>query len=515
MTPSEDLFELIRSLSMSEKRHFNIYTSKHVIGRQNEYILLFKAIESQNEYDENELKKRFAGTSLLKRFAVAKNYLYTLILKSLRIFYSGYNAELEVKELMEYSVILFELGLYSQCHKILKRAREIAIKCEMHIQLLEISNRQIDIMKEQRDFKQLGDFLKKNREEEKKEFEIILNQQKYNELSSNIYYLQDKIPYIRNEKDLKIFDPYTKTDLFKNENKALSFTAKIFFFLSQSNFYFSSGNFKKSYYYRKKHVELWESYPELANDQPLKYANALFNLSMGERGMKKYKEALKTIEKLEQVRFKSRFDERTTYMNVSGIKLSILGDTGKYKEGILFLNEVETKIKSFKKHVNPRWLLNHYLRGAFFYFRAEDHKNALLWINKLLNHEQITLFDQIHSFGRIMNLLIHYELGNQELLENAIKSTHHFLKKRKKLHRFEFLILDFIKNIHKVNSRKDLTDALNILREKVIALSEDPEEMRIINYFKFLSWIDGKANKRSNEIERIRTFKAYPHKATK
>ena len=41
----EALFDLIKSMTMSEKRYFKIYSSKHTIGEKNEYIRLFDADE--------------------------------------------------------------------------------------------------------------------------------------------------------------------------------------------------------------------------------------------------------------------------------------------------------------------------------------------------------------------------------------------------------------------------------------------------------------------------------------
>ena len=53
----ESLHELIHSMTMSEKRHFKIYASKHVIGGSNDYVQLFDAIAEQVEYNDEFLKR--------------------------------------------------------------------------------------------------------------------------------------------------------------------------------------------------------------------------------------------------------------------------------------------------------------------------------------------------------------------------------------------------------------------------------------------------------------------------
>ena len=56
-TPSKNLFNLIKTLTKSEKRYFKIEASKHGGDKKNHYVKLFDAIEAMNEYDEEALKK--------------------------------------------------------------------------------------------------------------------------------------------------------------------------------------------------------------------------------------------------------------------------------------------------------------------------------------------------------------------------------------------------------------------------------------------------------------------------
>ena len=51
------LFDLVKSMTMSEKRYFKINSLKHVIGDSNDYIQLFDAIEKQDVYNEKLLLK--------------------------------------------------------------------------------------------------------------------------------------------------------------------------------------------------------------------------------------------------------------------------------------------------------------------------------------------------------------------------------------------------------------------------------------------------------------------------
>ena len=47
---NESVHELIKSLTKSEKRYFKLMSSRHTIGEENNYVILFDAIEKQIDY---------------------------------------------------------------------------------------------------------------------------------------------------------------------------------------------------------------------------------------------------------------------------------------------------------------------------------------------------------------------------------------------------------------------------------------------------------------------------------
>ena len=57
MKPSPELFNLIQSLSKSEKRFFKLSSSLQE-GEKN-YLKLFETIEKQQQYNESEIKKKY------------------------------------------------------------------------------------------------------------------------------------------------------------------------------------------------------------------------------------------------------------------------------------------------------------------------------------------------------------------------------------------------------------------------------------------------------------------------
>ena len=87
MKASLHLFDLIKSLTPSEKRHFKLFTARHVIGEKNNYSKLFDAVEKLDQYDEDKLKKTLKDESLVRNLAYEKNYLYSMISDSLHVYH--------------------------------------------------------------------------------------------------------------------------------------------------------------------------------------------------------------------------------------------------------------------------------------------------------------------------------------------------------------------------------------------------------------------------------------------
>ena len=58
---SNNLHELIKSLTKAEKRYFKVYASRHMSNSSSNYERLFDAIDRQTDYNEDLLLKKFKG----------------------------------------------------------------------------------------------------------------------------------------------------------------------------------------------------------------------------------------------------------------------------------------------------------------------------------------------------------------------------------------------------------------------------------------------------------------------
>ena len=124
MKTTDHLFRLVKSLNKSEKGYFKKYANFHVRNEMNNYIRIFDAIDLQTEYNEARLLHKFRNERFVKQFAVAKKYLYDIVMESLEAYHR--NSTTEIRSLLTRVEILVDKGLHSQAKKLLRKAKEMA-----------------------------------------------------------------------------------------------------------------------------------------------------------------------------------------------------------------------------------------------------------------------------------------------------------------------------------------------------------------------------------------------------
>ena len=170
---------------------------------------------------------------------------------------------------------------------------------------------------------------------------------------------------------------------------------------------------------------------------------------------------------------------------------------GEFEKGILLINKIEKEIEQFKGKINKAKEIVLYHCFVVSYFGVGNYHKSLFWSNKILNDTGLQLRQDLHSAARMVNLIVHFELGNQELLESLVKSAYRFLYKGSRLYKFEIYILNFIKNkLPNIVTGQDQINIFQELKTAIIEVSKDPFEKEVLDYFDFISWLQRKIEDR-------------------
>ena len=172
--------------------------------------------------------------------------------------------------------------------------------------------------------------------------------------------------------------------------------------------------------------------------------------------------------------------------------------SGEYKKAI---DEViPATIQGIEKYdgkLSNESVLLLYYNISRVYFGAGEYKLALKYNNMVLNSNEPILRQDVFTFARLVNLIIHYELGNYDLLEYTIKSTKRFVAKSQRNYQFESVFLKHIKKLVRAKSPDDSIKLFAQFKADLIHVMEDHYENAANRYFDFMTWIDTKIQKKS------------------
>jgi len=496
MKPSSELFNLIKSLSKSEKRFFKLSSSLQS-GDKN-YLKIFDIIDKQDVYDESGIKTEFRGERFVKHFPSEKNHLYKLILKSLRSYYSDNSISAELTQEIKNIEILFKKALYKECDKFLRRAKKMANQHEKFYYWFELIRLEKILLEESYEEGVFNCSLDDLIEEEQEVIAKLRNLAEYHVLYSKVNYAFRSEGYVRDPKARQIINEVSDNYLIKGKNTALSKRAATICFYTQGFCYLSDNKTDLSFIAFSQVKRILDENPDLRKDLVRRYLRTIYNLIIIHIGRSEFRSAFKLIEELRNLGGKPGYSSadaqvrifRSTYM----AELNIYDKLGEHAKAIEIIQVVIEKMELYKGKLNKEYLITFYLKFAFIYFGDGQYNKALFWLNKILNDNEQALRQDLYSYARLFNLIVHFELKNYDLIDYLVKSTQRFLSKRKRDFDFEIAFIGYVRKINKYTNSEKLNDVYIEFREELEHLYKEPENRVMLSYFDYLSWLDSKIN---------------------
>ena len=166
--------------------NIKLFASKNKAEKTNKYILLFDAIDLQEEFNDDQLKALiYEGEPIQSRkYSELKAYLYDLILKSLHGFDEKSSVDFKIKGLLHSVRVLYKRSHYDDCKEILQKVKKLAYSYESFANILEVLNWEKQIAYAQMDIPFLDSDLDRIDEEERLCMEQLQNLSGY----KNIFY---------------------------------------------------------------------------------------------------------------------------------------------------------------------------------------------------------------------------------------------------------------------------------------------------------------------------------------
>lgn len=494
MKPSNELFKLIKSLSKSEKRFFKL-TSSLQSGDKN-YLKIFDFIESQPKYDEEELKNAFKDETFVKHLPSEKNHLYKLILKSLRAYYSEQSVSSILKQEIKNVEILYNKALYRECEKFVSRAKEVARDHEKFYYWFELISWEKKLLEEAYESGEFSGNLDNLIEEEEMVIAKLRNLAEYQVIYSKINLVFRSGGFTRNETERKVVDAIADYHLIKGKNTALSTRASSMCYYIKGLCAATNRNFEDSYQFFNRTREILDKNPKIKADSGQRYVMTLSHLLRCYIDGKNFEKAKKLIEDLRALEGTKGFNSTDItvriFTSTYNLELALLHAMGDYEGSVKLVSKIEEIQENFGDKVSKEQEILLTYNKANSFFGVGDFKKALHYINIVLNDNEQNLRQDIYSFARLFNLVLHYELENYDFLDYVIKSTNRYFSKQERDFEVETVCIKHIKKLAKCSTSTERLTELQNMKSELEVLLQDHHERVVLEYFNISAWVDSK-----------------------
>lgn len=491
MKPSTELHDLIKSLSKSEKRFFKLHSSLQS-GDKN-YLRIFDAIDKQKVYDEEALKKLFAKETFIKHLPSEKNHLYKLILKALRAYHSESSVSGVLKQEIKNIEILYQKALYVECNKLLHRAKKIAKDNERFYYWFELLNWEKMLLEEAYESGEFTKDLDALIEEERDVIEKLRNLAAYHILYSKINYVFRSGGYVRTDEEHAMVEEISEHPLIKGKNTALSRRAATICFYTQGFCQWAKRDWRTSLEKFLRVKQILDENPLIKADLPKRYIKALhyiINAQIELLDLKNAKANIKYMRELPDTQgFQGQNISAQVFVASFLSELRLLDRAGEHEKAMALSDTILAGMEQLGDRLHKEHELEFYYTLACVHFGGGEMNKALFWLNKVLNDNEPTLRQDIFTYARLFNLVIHYELGNFDLLEYIVRSTQRFLSKRHRADQMETILMDHIKKLARTTDPSAKRELFKSMRDQFRPFLKDPNESLVLKYFDVSAWV--------------------------
>jgi hypothetical protein len=497
MKPSTELFSLIKSLTKSEKRFFKLSSSLQS-GDKN-YLKIFDFIEGQSKYDEENLKNEFKKETFVKHLPSEKNHLYKLILKSLRSFYSEQSVSSLLKQEIKNVEILYNKALYKECEKFVSRAKQLAKDHEKFYYWFELLSWEKKLLEEAYESGEFTTNLDALVAEEEMVVAKLRNLAEYQIIYSKINLIFRSGGFTRSTNERKAVEEIADYHLIKGKNTALSTRAASMCYYIKGLCAATNRNFDDSFQFFNRTREILDNNPMIKVDSGQRYVLTLFHLLRCYIESKDFEKAQELIIDIRDLENKKGFNSTDIlvriFTNSYNLELVLLHAMGEFKRSVELIPEIERLQEEYGEKVSKEQEILLLYNKAYSYFGVGEFKKALSYINTVLNDNEQNLRQDIYSFSRLFNLVLHFELENYDFLEYVIKSTNRYLNKQERSFELENVCIKHIRKLSKTFQNNEKIIILEKMKDELDELLKDQNERTVLEYFNITAWVTSKIYK--------------------
>jgi len=390
------LFDIIKSMSAAEKRHFKLQAGSTEKGKLPKYVELFDIINRQTVSDDTVILK--AGFS-----SADKNFLNEKIDESLHILYLGKSTNSKLKWLSESMERLFEREHWSELEKCIKKAKQLAGKHEKFLDWLQAIHWEKELLTQKKESRNLYERYEKLLEEEAEVRRKLNEEINYKNLYTQMYMLRIKDVRLNKPENRKKFDQIANSSLLKNNTPPHSIQAQANHFQIKTIIARYNKKPDEAYTNAQSLIHVFEHNQLFRQKHITWYKHSLCLFSEVCYISEKHQHIPDIIDKIESIEGSER--EGFKMVCLHGI-LYAISNLNKEK-GEEYISKIRQLIEEDKGNIRDGRKLSLFYNIAVFYIVFEKWKKVNEWLSKILNYKRTDDRRDLQYAARILSLMNH------------------------------------------------------------------------------------------------------------
>lgn len=492
---SDDLFQLIKSLSPSEKRAFRLISERHSRENGNNYLRLFDAISQQEEYDEAEIRRQFEGKAFIRNLAEAKSYLYKTLLRVLRFSKGPSSPETELREMLDHLEILNSKGLFEQAKKQVASGLQKATELNLHSFIAEYLRWERRLLKPGGG-KHLATDLDRISAEEQQALAHIRIETQLRDLKGRIQAIISRQVDLKDQEAAAELERIWADPLLRKAPVSAGFHSLSAYYFSQAYYFRLRGQLEKALHAWEEVVANFEAHPKLLRREQDQYINALVSLIDMRINIRDLGPFESEMERLRSLKPRDQASEARIFFMVNHLQLRHALVAGNFRLAMERIPAFEEGMQRFANYLGSGLEMTFWFNICALYFLAERYPEAQRYINLVLNRPNLPIRQDISDALKIIEMISRYARGHHDLLEHLHKSQERKLKGQAGELVFARMSVQFVGQLIHAPDAKETQRVIQEMDAKLDAL---PVESRRAGYEELQLWVKSRHTGQSVE----------------
>lgn len=479
---TDELFELIHSLSKAERRYFKLHFEGNAHSDVQKYTRLFDAIAAMSVFDKSALEKKFKGEQIIKYYSKTKAYMVDAILDALRAFRRGQSPVDDINLQAANIRILIAKGLHAQAEHAFATTKQLCYDTEQLVPLL-------DILDTEETYRVA---LLQDRSAIHTEFHnvisLIQEREHMAELHHKVYSLYSKYglrPTPEAKQEFVTYLELLNTELSKVRlNHSVSLCNSTIAICHHS-----LGQHYEAYKALCANVELYETKitPKYFRARAIDFLRVLGNIityAYNTRNLETFTEAQELVRsRMEKVAEQEELKFGIIATQIF-LEISLRGNFDMFLERVQYVEEHQDVLAKVGTVIQSDIVFN----VSLGYLKTHRPDDAIRWLMKLFEVPKFEERTQIYIYARMYEILLHWRLNNTDLVISRTLSYKRYLTKRDIMGELEKAIVKFINAATYNNSTKGFEKAMNAFGVDLEQLAPTQYSGMVAHYSDLLKW---------------------------